>query len=81
MHFKNEILILPKLTLKTSLTKSMISIQENLFKDNKNFFPIFKNNRPIIKYVTIMQVCSFNCLPLEATKIFVSQIFYPNSNF
>lgn len=57
--------------LKMSLTTAIISIQENPHKDNKYFFPGFQNNRPIVKYFTTMQVCSFTCLFLETTKIFV----------
>lgn len=55
----------------------MISIQENSFKDNENFFPVFKNNRPITKHAAIIQMRSFNDSLLEAPDIFVSQTFYP----
>ena len=41
-----------------SFTKATISIPENSLKDDKNFFPGFKYNRPIIKYVIIMRYVS-----------------------
>ena len=53
---------------------------EKINKQQKLLFLLAKliQTNSQIWFATIMQACALSCLLLEASEIFVSQIFYPN---